>query len=84
MPTKDKLREMLAGQAREFQHAGGEVVLYAWQRPPLAREMANRRLSKGNRTTHHELNGIYGHRRIKAELAAMGHACGAAEAEGVL
>jgi hypothetical protein len=30
------------------------------------------------------LNGIYGHRRIKAELAAMGHACGAAEAEGVL
>lgn len=50
---------------------------YAWQqRPPSAREMANRRLSKEIRTIHHEVNGIYGHRRIKAELAAMGHACG--------
>ncbi|UMZ10224.1 IS3 family transposase [Pseudomonas sp. MPFS] len=50
---------------------------YAWQqRPPSAREMANRRLSKEIRTIHHEMNGIYGHRRIKAELAAMGHACG--------
>ncbi|HDL5329820.1 TPA: transposase [Pseudomonas aeruginosa] len=38
--------------------------------------MANRRLSKEIRTIHHEVNGIYGHRRIKAELAAMGHACG--------
>lgn len=37
--------------------------------------MANRRLSKEIRTIHHEVNGIYGHRRIKAELAAMGHAC---------
>ncbi|MGG4650961.1 IS3 family transposase [Pseudomonas aeruginosa] len=46
---------------------------YAWQqRPPSAREMANRRLSKEIRTIHHEVNGIYGHRRIKAELAAMG------------
>ncbi|EPS3493515.1 IS3 family transposase [Pseudomonas aeruginosa] len=34
--------------------------------------MANRRLSKEIRTIHHEVNGIYGHRRIKAELAAMG------------
>lgn len=50
---------------------------YAWQqRPPSAREMAYRRLSKEIRSIHHEVNGIYGHRRIKAELAAMGHACG--------
>lgn len=50
---------------------------YAWQqRPPSAREMANRRLSKEIHTTHHEVSGIYGHHRIKAELAAMGHACG--------
>lgn len=50
---------------------------YAWQqRPPSAREMASRRLSKKIRTIHHEVNGIYGHRRIKAELAAMGHVCG--------
>lgn len=49
----------------------------AWQqRPPSAREVANRRLSKEIRTIHHEVSGIYGHRRIKAELAAMGHACG--------
>lgn len=40
------------------------------------REMANRRLSKEIRTIHHEVNGIYGHRRIKAELTAMGQACG--------
>ncbi len=38
--------------------------------------MANRLLSKEIRTIHHEVNGIYGHRRIKAELAAMGYACG--------
>ncbi len=31
MPTKDELREILARQAGEFQHAGGEVVLYAAQ-----------------------------------------------------
>jgi len=50
---------------------------YAWQqRPPSAREMANRRLSKEIRTIYHEVNGIYGHHRIKAELTAMGHACG--------
>ncbi|MFO7096531.1 IS3 family transposase [Pseudomonas aeruginosa] len=50
---------------------------YAWQqRPPSVREMANRRLSKEIRTIHHEVNGIYGHRRIKAELTAMGQACG--------
>lgn len=34
--------------------------------------MANRRLSKEIRAIHHEVNGIYGHRRIKAELTAMG------------
>lgn len=50
---------------------------YAWQqRPPSVREMANRRLSKEIRAIHHEVNGIYGHRRIKAELAAMGYVCG--------
>ncbi|WP_409201838.1 IS3 family transposase [Pseudomonas aeruginosa] len=50
---------------------------YAWQqRPPSAREMANRRLSQEIRTIHHDVNGIYGRRRIKAELTAMGHACG--------
>ncbi|HBP0834746.1 IS3 family transposase [Pseudomonas aeruginosa] len=51
---------------------------YAWQqrRPPSARKMANRRLSKEIHTIHHEVNGIYGHRHIKAELTAMGHACG--------
>ncbi|EIU5459883.1 TPA: IS3 family transposase [Pseudomonas aeruginosa] len=38
--------------------------------------MANQRLSKEIHTIHHEVNGIYGHRRIKAELTAMGHACG--------
>ena len=49
---------------------------YAWQqRLPSAREMANRRLSKEIRTIHHEVNGIYGHRRIMAELTAMGHEC---------
>ncbi|EMC2594285.1 DDE-type integrase/transposase/recombinase [Pseudomonas aeruginosa] len=31
---------------------------------------------QGDPTIHHEVNGIYGHRRIKAELAVMGHACG--------
>lgn len=50
---------------------------YAWQQlPPSAREMANRRLSKEIRTIHHEVNGIYGHRRIEAELTTMGQACG--------
>jgi len=50
---------------------------YAWQqRPPSTRGMANRRLSKEIRTIHYEVNGIYGHLRIKAELAAVGHACG--------
>lgn len=38
--------------------------------------MANRRLSKKIRTIHHEVNGIYGHRRIRAELTAMGYECG--------
>ncbi len=37
--------------------------------------MENRRLSKEIRTIHHEVNGIYGHRRIKAVLTAMGHEC---------
>ncbi|WP_026042264.1 hypothetical protein [Ectopseudomonas mendocina] len=35
-------------------------------------ERNGRRLSKEIRTIHHEANGIYGHRQIKAELAAMG------------
>lgn len=49
---------------------------YAWrQRPPSAREMENRRLSQKIRTIHHEVNGIYGHRRIKAELTAIGPSC---------
>lgn len=49
---------------------------YAWQqRPPSASEMANRPMSQAIRTIHHELNGIYGHRRIKAELSAVEHAC---------
>lgn len=57
--------------------AGVAQRFYAWQqRPPSVREMANRRLSKEIRTIHHEVNGIYGHRRIKAELTAMGQACG--------
>ncbi|HCF3475860.1 TPA: transposase [Pseudomonas aeruginosa] len=34
--------------------------------------MANRHPSKEIRTIHHDANGIYGHRRIKAELATMG------------
>ncbi|MBA1286545.1 transposase [Pseudomonas aeruginosa] len=35
------------------------IGFYAWQqRPPSAREMANRRLSKEIRTIHHEVNGI--------------------------
>lgn len=34
--------------------------------------MENRRLSKEIRTIHHEVNGIYGHRRIKAELRPWG------------
>ncbi|WP_413782890.1 IS3 family transposase [Ectopseudomonas toyotomiensis] len=38
--------------------------------------MANRRLSKEIRTIQHEVNRIYGHRQIKPELVAMGHACG--------
>ncbi|WP_407681567.1 IS3 family transposase [Pseudomonas mangiferae] len=50
---------------------------YAWQqRPPSAREKENRRLSKEIRVIHHEVNGIYGHRRIKAELTAIGLVCG--------
>lgn len=42
---------------------------------PSARKMANRRLSKEILTIHHEVNGIFGHRHIKAEFAAMGHVC---------
>lgn len=38
--------------------------------------MANRRLSKEIRTIHREVNGVYSHRRIKAELAAMAYVCG--------
>lgn len=35
--------------------------------------MTNRCLSKETRTIHHEVNGIYGHRRIKPDLAAIEH-----------
>lgn len=50
---------------------------YAWQQRPFSvREIVNRRLSKEILTIHHEVKGIYGHRRIKADFAAMGHACG--------
>lgn len=38
--------------------------------------MANWPLSEEIRTIHNRVNGIYSHRRIKAELAAMGLACG--------
>jgi putative transposase len=50
---------------------------YAWlHRPPSAREMANRQLLREIRLVHAEVNGIYGHRRIHAELRAQGFACG--------
>ncbi|WP_156970839.1 IS3 family transposase [Andreprevotia chitinilytica] len=50
---------------------------YAWQnRMPSAREMANRTLLREIRLVHAEVNGIYGHRRIHAELVAQGFACG--------
>ncbi|AXK40189.1 IS3 family transposase [Crenobacter cavernae] len=50
---------------------------YAWrQRPPSAWEMANRRLLREIRLVFAEVNGIYGHRRIHAELVAQGLACG--------
>ncbi|UUY07493.1 hypothetical protein LRS11_16910 [Pseudomonas sp. J452] len=59
MPTKDELREILARQAGEFQHAGGEVVLYAakseptkkpWKkRPSLLDEAFRRELEKSEK-----------------------------------
>ncbi|BCL74605.1 transposase [Jeongeupia sp. HS-3] len=50
---------------------------YAWRnRPPSMREMANRVLLREIRLVHAEVNGIYGHRRIHAELVAQGFACG--------
>jgi len=33
--------------------------------------MANRRVSQEIRTFHHEVNGIYGHRRLKAEQSVI-------------
>jgi len=50
---------------------------YAWQQQPASTiDLVYRRLSKELRTIHHEVDGIYGHRQIQSELAAMGHACG--------
>ncbi|GGP22114.1 IS3 family transposase [Silvimonas iriomotensis] len=50
---------------------------YAWQgRAPSMREMANRQLLREIRLVHAEVNGIYGHRRIHAELMAQGLPCG--------
>lgn len=50
---------------------------YAWrQRLPSAREMANRCLLLDIRLVFAEVNGIYGHQRIHAELVAQGMACG--------
>lgn len=50
---------------------------YAWlHRPPSARKMANRQLLREIRLVHAEVNGIYGHRCIYAELRAQGFACG--------
>lgn len=50
---------------------------YAWlKRLPSAREMANRQLLREIRAIHAEVNGIYGHRRLHAELQELGFACG--------
>src|SRR3546814_908764 len=50
---------------------------YAWlRRKPSMREMANRKLLREIRLVHAEVNGIYGHRRIHAELMAQGLPCG--------
>ena len=50
---------------------------YAWlRRKPSMREMANRKLLREIRLVHAEVNGIYGHRRIHAELMAQGLRCG--------
>ncbi|WP_326838437.1 IS3 family transposase [Herminiimonas contaminans] len=50
---------------------------YAWlRRKPSMREMANRKLLREIRLVHAEVNGIYGHRRIHAELIAQGLLCG--------
>lgn len=50
---------------------------YAWlRRKPSMREMANRKLLREIRLVHAEVNGIYGHRRIHAELMAQGLSCG--------
>lgn len=50
---------------------------YAWLgRTPSMREMANRKLLREIRLVHAEVNGIYGYRRIHAELMAQGLSCG--------
>lgn len=46
------------------------------RRKPSMREMANRKLLREIRLVHAEVNGIYGHRRIHAELMAQGLSCG--------
>ena len=49
---------------------------YAWrERPPSAREMANRELGKKIEAVYHESNGTYGSPRVYRELKAQGVAC---------
>lgn len=58
---------------------------YAWlHRTPSVREMANRQLLREIRLVHAEVNGIYGHRRIHAELLAQGFACGRHRIAGLM
>ncbi|WP_160298973.1 IS3 family transposase [Chromobacterium vaccinii] len=46
--------------------------------------MANRQLLREIRLVHAEVNGIYGHRRIHAELLAQGFACGRHRIAGLM
>ena len=49
---------------------------YAWrQRPPSAREMANRKLYKKIEAVYNENHGVYGSPRIYRELKEQGVAC---------
>ncbi|MCG9077186.1 IS3 family transposase [Laribacter hongkongensis] len=58
---------------------------YAWlHRTPSAREMANRQLLREIRLVHAKVNGIYGHRRIHAELLAQGFANGRHRIAGLM
>jgi|SRR5579875_68331 len=50
---------------------------YAWkQRPPSVRQIADEGLSARIRQVHEASHQIYGSRRIRAELAEQGRACG--------